>query len=897
MGEPGTTSWDDPVEFTFTVPEDAVLATTGMRVMQEESLDDDPNPYSTFGWGSMADFGLSIVEFVPTAFVIDPISLEQTQAPDQIAHQKISLVNGTAEDVTISLAIEYLDKNAPAASQTFTEEEFALAYQERAGANSVAERNEISPDRTPENSRYQGEILQEISIEGICWEDAQLTGVEFDGVYMWVTGGGNGYNPNYLYKIKYETLELVEAYEQPSLLDWGIRDLAFADGKLYGADDSHFYCFDPDTEEWTTKFESTMGIIRALAYDGSYFWTKSYGGPLYRFDGETGEIIFQTNTSVANNATGAAYDPYQEFLYIFSQNDAIFYQFDLNGEATGLDIDMSDAALGEGMSAGAFFEYGTMFEGTATLTGMLEAYHDVVAVAELYTFDQLSNDVAVVEIVSPTSGILLSNEEVSVAIKNYGSKTQPNVPFEVTVDGETLYSGTLEEPIEAWETVIVSCGTVNFITVGDEWEIEACTQLSNDQNLANDCKSAIVVHKPAEYCVPSGMECGWGDEINNFILGDISNLQSGCSPNAYGDYTAMVTPIEQGTDMEVSFSSEVDETFISVYIDLNGDWDFDDEGELVVNGFNCAASGVLYTTTLNVTGATVAQTRLRVISSWLETPANPCGNWEYGEVEDYTVTFDDYSQGWITVTPNEVVVPSGETMEIDAQISSVGLAVGQYQAVITVSGTEEDEEIPVTLNVEVDGAYIALNPETLEVDLTCEVNTTSAMLSISNVGADDLTFTHAFDETWLSTPDDTPGESITIAGNESYEMLVNFDASDLTTGVYSDFITISSNAVNGTREVPCTLNYICDPTNITEDLDVNTLRIYPNPATTIVYIDSKSQIEHIAVYNMAGRLIYDRAIEDNGIVDLNTTTYLPGVYLIRVTTKGGISVARVNIVR
>lgn len=896
-GEPGSTPWNAPVEFTFTVPEDAFMATTGMRIMQQEGLEGDPNPYSTYASGSMTDFGINIIEYVPTAFIIDPTSLEQTQSLEQISHQTISLINGTADDVNISFAIEYLSKNAGPASKALSEEELATAHLERTGVNSILERNEISSNKTPSTSKYQGEILQEIAIEGICLEDAQLTGVEFDGVYLWVSGGGNGYNPNYLYKIKYETLELVEMYEQASLEEWGIRDLAFADGKLYGADDTHFYCFDPGTEEWTTKFESTMGIIRALAYDGTYFWTKSYDGPLYQFDGETGDIIFQTNTTIANDATGAAYDPYQEFLYIFNQNDAIFYQFDLDGEPTGLDIDMADAALGEGISAGAFFEYGTMFEGTATLTGLLQAYHDVVAVAELYTFDQAVNDVAVIDIVSPTSGILLSNEEVSITIKNFGSDTQEYVPFEVSVDGETIYTGILEEPIAPWETVTVSCGIVNFITVGGEWTIEVCTQLSDDQNPSNDCKSATVIHKPAEYCLPSGLECGWGDQISNFILGDISNLQSGCSPNGYGDYTSMSAAIEQGTDMEVSFSSGVDETFISVYIDLNGDWDFDDEGELVVNGFNCESEGVIYSTTINVMGATVAETRLRVITSWQIAPANSCGTWEYGEVEDYTVTFDDYSQGWLTLTPEELFIPSNETMEVDVQFSSMGLAVGTYQAVVTISGTEETLEMPVTLNVEIDGAYIELNPEALEVELGCEPNSTSVTLSISNPGTEDLIFTHAFDEAWLSTPNDIQGESITIAADASYEMLVHFDASDLVTGVYSDYITFTSNAINSTEEIECTLNNTCLPSGILDGMDANTLSIYPNPATTSLHIESNVQIDRVRVYNMVGRLILDQTTSNTGNVEINTTTFESGVYLIQVSTGAMTSVERISIVK
>jgi len=66
-GTPGTAPWDGPVEITFTVPMDAALGNTVMRVMQWEDSFSFPaelplDPCASFLWGSVMDFGINILE-------------------------------------------------------------------------------------------------------------------------------------------------------------------------------------------------------------------------------------------------------------------------------------------------------------------------------------------------------------------------------------------------------------------------------------------------------------------------------------------------------------------------------------------------------------------------------------------------------------------------------------------------------------------------------------------------------------------------------------------------------------------------------------------------------------------------------------------------------------------
>jgi hypothetical protein len=812
-GQVGYDNWEGYYDFTFTVPEDAVLGLTGMRIMQHALIDSDFDPYATYKYGSMTDFGLIINQYEPTAFSADSSYMEQTLLPDHIAKQKLTLFNGTADSVSVSLSIDYILEDAEPASVLPSSEEVLMLYQDRKMSERALNDEDQEMLTAAKSTKYQGEILEEISIESICNDDYQLLGIEFDGINLWIAGGGSDSDPNYLYKINYETKKLVQAYEQPETSDgFGIYDLAMANGKIYGGDDTYFYCFDPATEEWTKLFTSTIGKIYALAYDGTYFWTKYNDQPLYCFDGKTGEVILETTPTVATEATGAAYDFNEGFLYIYNNNNT-YYQFDLKGMATGETVDVSGAALGDGESGGAFFEYGTLFEGTATLTSLVQSYIDVVAVAELYTFDQYNDDVAVIDIVAPESNMLLSNEEVIVTVKNFGIRSQYNIPIEIKINGELFYSGIIPETLDTWETTTINCGIVDMSKEGGEWNFEAYTNLANDENNSNDTITRTVINQYPGYCVPSGLTCNYGDYISSFTLGTISNVGSGCSDNAYGDFTDMSTEILQGTDMDLSIKCNVNKTVVNIYIDLNGDWDFDDAGELVLNGFNCVQSGQLYTTPINVNGASVHSTRMRVITNWVDAPLNSCGGWEYGEVEDYTVTFDDVSLGWLSVSPNELILPMDNTQEIDVQFNSNDLGIGVYKANLTIEGAESPIVLPITCNVEINEPYLSLSTVNLKSALNCDTISTIKTLTISNPSQFDMSFTYRIDAdgAWLLTPNNNEGDSISLLAGESYAMDIEFNASNMLTGNYSGNITFSSNSAYRSAELACNLEYTCAP--------------------------------------------------------------------------------------
>jgi hypothetical protein len=150
----------------------------------------------------------------------------------------------------------------------------------------------------------------------------------------------------------------------------------------------------------------------------------------------------------------------------------------------------------------------------------------------------------------------------------------------------------------------------------------------------------------AQYCsVGSSATCD--EYIYNFSLNTIDNTTS-CTVGGYAPYTSQTTSLIKGQTYTATVTPAIissatiptaytnDE--IAVWIDYNGDYDFNDLGErigyLFFNG-NTQYEPFTFTVPLN---ANTGLVRLRARISYASSGAIvPCGIVEYGETEDYTV--------------------------------------------------------------------------------------------------------------------------------------------------------------------------------------------------------------------------------------------------------------------
>lgn len=216
-----------------------------------------------------------------------------------------------------------------------------------------------------------------------------------------------------------------------------------------------------------------------------------------------------------------------------------------------------------------------------------------------------------------------------------------------------------------------------------------------------------------DYCIPEGVDCTAGDGFTDFELNEISNLNSGCSNNGYGDFTAMLTTLSLGGIYEVSFASGYEGQQVCLWIDFDNDTEFEAEERLLTD-FALSSAGTLFTTEITIpTDSPNGEKRLRIRANWNASAQDPCEVWTYGETEDYTVYV-------------------GEPLDNDVGVFSINMAEGYGPGDVIPTATVK-------------------NYGTLEqsFDVTIEIDSYTSTVNISNLAADDE-FEVTFDS-WIAS--------------------------------------------------------------------------------------------------------------------------------------------------
>ncbi len=140
----------------------------------------------------------------------------------------------------------------------------------------------------------------------------------------------------------------------------------------------------------------------------------------------------------------------------------------------------------------------------------------------------------------------------------------------------------------------------------------------------------------ATYCASQGNTVT--DEwIKRVVCGSIDNTSD--VNGGYADFTSISTNMIKGSSYTITiypaWSGTVYSEGYSVWIDYNQNGDFTDAGEQVFTNVKTTATSVSGSFTVP-SAALTGSTRMRVSMQYNTIPAS-CGNFDYGEVEDYTV--------------------------------------------------------------------------------------------------------------------------------------------------------------------------------------------------------------------------------------------------------------------
>lgn len=217
-----------------------------------------------------------------------------------------------------------------------------------------------------------------------------------------------------------------------------------------------------------------------------------------------------------------------------------------------------------------------------------------------------------------------------------------------SVFAATSYQLEYKTPEEnEWNQIIVSDTSSFTDTLGNctEYQVRLKTICGAEQSLYTDtltfrtksCGFCI----DTEYCPSKGVSSRleWIEKVE---IGPLSN-ESGDN-NGYENFDMpfweFVSDVPYNIALTPGFRSSAFKEYWRIWIDLNQNGDFEDSTELVFaldDGSNSVVEGELFLAG-NITSG---NTRMRVsMKGFVQTPdqlAQPCGNFQFGEVEDYCI--------------------------------------------------------------------------------------------------------------------------------------------------------------------------------------------------------------------------------------------------------------------
>lgn len=140
------------------------------------------------------------------------------------------------------------------------------------------------------------------------------------------------------------------------------------------------------------------------------------------------------------------------------------------------------------------------------------------------------------------------------------------------------------------------------------------------------------------YCLPTNTLA-----TNRYITGvtttggEINFANTGTGFSGYTNYSAThsVTTFAGGS-IVITATHPNGSYVYRVWVDWNNDLDFDDAGETVATS-TYTTSPVAVGTIVVPIGTANGTYRMRIRNSWQNSPAPACGNYQYGEAEDYSI--------------------------------------------------------------------------------------------------------------------------------------------------------------------------------------------------------------------------------------------------------------------
>lgn len=341
-------------------------------------------------------------------------------------------------------------------------------------------------------------------------------------------------------------------------------------------------------------------------------------------DGEPGEVVFTKEVDILGNYLGVQYSGGNIYEFAADLGEDIKME---SGFLSVSAVDMKDApsCWFSVLCATSVPGYGMVSLGDNGLMGAaLPMCYCLKGSGEFSAHKALK----MVRILTPDNYSGEKYEKVQVELMNVGSDDIENARLELWADGKLLATESVDVAIKSLESYkYVFKQRIDCSAPGvHHFEVRNVT--AGDEKLCDDAL-AFTTSKMEEGSVcESESEDSSYEYITSVKIGDI-NCQSDNS--GYSDYTDMKTTIIPGEELELTVENEGSGVYIGVWVDWNNNGTFDDAGEFI----SYIPDGTIKVSIPEDVDVTAGEKRMRIILSYGET--TPCGIYQYGETEDYTL--------------------------------------------------------------------------------------------------------------------------------------------------------------------------------------------------------------------------------------------------------------------
>lgn len=544
--------------------------------------------------------------------------------------------------------------------------------------------------------------------------------------------------------------------------------------------------------------------------------------------------------------------------------------------------------------------HGITFDVEATGQETWESMFSIVAYSALLEYDSFEID----DSNGNNNGILDPGEtaDLVVVIANNGSADAFNVLGELeSLDTYVMVNTT--DPQDFGTILGDETGTAAF-SVTAASSIPAGYIADLEVNFTADYGfegTAVFGLLFPDYCYGEA-NCSWGDGITGFAVAEISNLNNGCSEDngipGYGDFTDLSTQVDPGETYEVTFETGYSSQFACLWIDFNDNKEFE-ESERLITDFELDNSGQLYYTDVTIPDDVPSgEKRMRIRARWLDSSADPCEDFSYGETEDYTVTVgepaylpppqdltaqvngDDVTLTWTAPERLELmgynVYRDGvmvANMMNQTTMTDPDCPEGSYWYAVTAVYAEGEsghcDPVQVTI-----GGFIGKIQGFVRNAVT-NLTIENAWVSALNTDFGAVTYQTPFGSHYtLSLPGgmydlqcDATGYQMAIVENVA---VVDDGTRAVNFYLYPETIDQDGRGLTGTGE-----------------FNMNESSIYPNPAAEH-FVVNLTDVSDIQIFSHTGQLVYSRENVSTGD-EINISGFESGVYFVKIIQGSNIS--------